>query len=66
MLNLFKQKCPSCSMVLDGDKDYPEEAGKKFCSENCKQKYKQQSAEKSANSEEHSCCSPRADEHSGH
>ena len=36
MFKFFKQKCPKKG------KDYPEEFGKKFCSENCKEEYRKQ------------------------
>ncbi len=42
MFNFFKQKCPVCKMVLEKDRAYPEESGKKFCSESCKAKYQNQ------------------------
>lgn len=44
MFNFFKQKCPVCKMALEKDKAYPEESGKKFCSESCKEEYRKQSA----------------------
>ena len=48
MFKFFKQKCPICKMELKdgstslttGGKNYPEGYGKKFCSENCKEKYR--------------------------
>ena len=43
MLNIFKEKCPVCKMNLEKGRSYPEEAGLKFCSENCKEEYKKQS-----------------------
>lgn len=45
MFNFFKEKCPVCKMVLEKDRVYPEEAGKKFCSESCRDTYKKQSTE---------------------
>lgn len=41
MFKLFKQKCPICKMELMEGKDYPEGAGKKFCSEECRETYRQ-------------------------
>ena len=46
MFKIFKEKCPICKMELKKGKDYPEESGKKFCSENCKEEYKKQNVEK--------------------
>ncbi len=40
MFKLFKQKCPICKMELAEGKDYPEEFGKKFCSEQCRGDYR--------------------------
>ncbi|MFA4975219.1 MAG: hypothetical protein WC577_00870 [Candidatus Paceibacterota bacterium] len=42
MFNIFKEKCLVCKMELEKGKIYPEESGKKFCSENCKEEYKKQ------------------------
>ena len=55
MLNIFKEKCPVCKMKLEKGQNYPEESGKKFCSESCKEEYKKQSNEKHS---QHSggCC----------
>lgn len=39
MFNIFKEKCPVCSMVLEKGKTYPEARGKRFCSEKCKNEY---------------------------
>ncbi|MEK7627072.1 MAG: hypothetical protein AAB397_00620 [Patescibacteria group bacterium] len=40
MFNIFKKKCPICGMELEKGKEYPEEFGKKFCSENCHEEYR--------------------------
>ena len=42
MFNFFGQKCPVCKMELEKGKDYPVAGGKKFCSENCREEYRQQ------------------------
>ena len=41
MFNFFKQKCPVCKMALEEGKKYPEAGGKKFCSEDCREKFRQ-------------------------
>lgn len=56
MFNLFKEKCPVCKMELEKGKNYPEESGKKFCSENCKEEYKKQSVEKHSHHSGGGCC----------
>jgi len=55
MFNIFKEKCPVCKMELEKGKNYPEESGKKFCSENCKEEYKKGLKEQSHHSGG-SCC----------
>ena len=40
MFDIFKKKCPVCKMSLEKDKQYPEEFGKKFCSESCREEFK--------------------------
>ena len=40
MIKLFKPKCPVCKIRLKEGKNYPEEFGKKFCSEQCRQEYR--------------------------
>ncbi len=42
MFNFFKEKCPICKMELEKGKDYPEMNGKKFCSEECREKYRKE------------------------
>jgi len=55
MFNIFKEKCSVCKMDLEKGKNYPEEKGKKFCSENCKKEYiKKLTNEKKGHSG--SCC----------
>lgn len=51
----FKKKCPICGMELKKDREYPEEFGKKFCSENCREEYKKKMVGEQSN---HSggCC----------
>lgn len=56
MFNIFKEKCPFCKMNLEKDKNYPQEDGKKFCSENCKEEYKKQSVEKQSHHSGGGCC----------
>ena len=54
MLNLFKEKCSVCKMNLEKGKVYPEDSGKKFCSENCKVEYGKKSEAQSKHSG--GCC----------
>jgi len=56
MFNLFKEKCPICKMELQKGKVYPEESGKKFCSENCKTEYTQQLADGKSQHSGGGCC----------
>jgi YHS domain-containing protein len=56
MFNLFKEKCPVCKMELEKEKNYPEESGKKFCSENCKEDYKKQSTQEQSHHSGDGCC----------
>jgi len=56
MFNFFKEKCPVCRMELEKEKDYPMESGKKFCSENCREKYKKQLGEKHSQHSGKNCC----------
>lgn len=56
MFNLFKEKCPICKMELEKGKVYPEEAGKKFCSENCKQEYIKKTEENKSQHKGGGCC----------
>jgi len=56
MFNLFKEKCPVCKMELQKGKVYPEEEGKKFCSENCKEEYKKQSMQEQSHHSGGGCC----------
>lgn len=41
MFNLFKKKCPVCKMELKKGKNYVEEFGKKFCSDECRKTYRE-------------------------
>ncbi|PIT96615.1 hypothetical protein COT82_02245 [Candidatus Campbellbacteria bacterium CG10_big_fil_rev_8_21_14_0_10_35_52] len=45
MLNIFKKRCPICKMELAEGKEYPEEYGKKFCLENCREEYRKKIVE---------------------
>ncbi|HCY17990.1 MAG: hypothetical protein UR62_C0004G0008 [Candidatus Nomurabacteria bacterium GW2011_GWF2_35_12] len=56
MFNIFKEKCPVCKMELEKGKDYPEEFGKKFCSENCKEEYKKQPVREHSQHSGSGCC----------
>lgn len=56
MFKFFKQKCPICKMELEKGKDYPEEFGKKFCSENCKEEYRKQLAKGQSQRSRGGCC----------
>lgn len=56
MFKFFKQKCPICKMELEKGKDYPEEFGKKFCSENCKEEYRKQLAKGGSQPSRGGCC----------
>ncbi|TSD03426.1 MAG: hypothetical protein Athens071416_107 [Parcubacteria group bacterium Athens0714_16] len=56
MFNIFKEKCPVCKMELEKGKVYPEDAGKKFCSENCKQEYKKQLIQRQLHHPGGGCC----------
>ncbi len=56
MFEFFKQKCPICKMEFEKGKDYPEEFGKKFCSENCKEEYRNQSDKKQSQHSSGGCC----------
>jgi len=55
MFNIFKKKCPSCKMVLEEGKNYPEWFGKRFCSESCREEFRKKIASEQA---KHSkgCC----------
>ena len=54
MFNIFKEKCPVCKMELGKGKNYPEKAGKKFCSANRKEEYRKKSEMQSKHSG--GCC----------
>ncbi len=41
MFKIFKKKCPTCGMVLEEGKTYPEGFGKQFYSERCKEQYRE-------------------------
>ena len=56
MFNIFKKKCPVCKMELVKGKIYPEETGKKFCSENCKEEYKKQLIQEQSKHPGGGCC----------
>ena len=56
MFNIFKEKCPVCKMELEKGKNYPEESGKKFCSENCKAEYAKQSTKENGGHSGGGCC----------
>ena len=56
MFNIFKKKCPVCKMELVKGKIYPEETGKKFCSENCKEEYKKQLIQEQSKHSGGGCC----------
>ncbi|MEK7652639.1 MAG: hypothetical protein AAB334_01695 [Patescibacteria group bacterium] len=57
MFNFFKKKCPVCKTGLEEGKNYPEGFGEKFCSENCKEEYGKQLAQKpSQHSHGGGCC----------
>ncbi len=56
MFNLFNEKCPVCKMELKKGVEYPEAFGKKFCSENCKEKYQKQLTEKKSEHSHQGCC----------
>lgn len=55
MFKFFKKKCPICKMELEDKKDYPESSSKKFCSEECKEKYRKE-VEKNQSKNSGSCC----------
>lgn len=55
MFNIFKKKCPVCKMTLAEGKKYPEGFGKKFCSENCKEEYRQRLVKEQSESPK-GCC----------
>jgi len=40
MFKFFKEKCPICKMELKEEKDYVEEFGKKFCSNECRETFR--------------------------
>jgi YHS domain-containing protein len=45
MTDSLEKKCPICEMELEEEKDYPEEFGKKFCSEGCREEYRKKMAD---------------------
>ncbi len=51
MLNLFREKCPTCKMALEKNKKCPESWGKKFCSESCREEYRKKMVNPVRNSE---------------
>lgn len=56
MFKIFKKKCPICKMELTKEKEYPEAFGKKFCSENCKEKYKKKITDGQSQHSGGNCC----------
>ncbi len=56
MFNIFKEKCPTCKMVLEKGKEYPEGFGKKFCSESCQEEYKKKMAKEQSQHSSGGCC----------
>lgn len=55
MFNIFKKKCPVCKMTLEEGKQYPEGFGKKFCSENCRERFRKKMAKEQSQSSK-GCC----------
>lgn len=55
MFNFLKEKCPVCKMVLDEGKKYPEADGKKFCSEDCREKFRKELVNEQSKSGGGSC-----------
>lgn len=55
MFNFFKKKCPICKMELEKEKDYPEEFGKRFCSEECREEYRKKLVKEQSESSGGSC-----------
>jgi len=55
MFNIFKKKCPTCKMTLEEGKEYIEEYGQKFCSENCREEYRKK-LEKEQSNPPRGCC----------
>ena len=43
-------------MELEKGKNYPEDSGKKFCSESCKEEYRKQSAKEQPHNSHGGCC----------
>lgn len=56
MFNVFKERCPVCKTELMKGKEYPEERGKKFCSENCRKTYSNKSAQEEQKSKSRGGC----------
>jgi len=56
MFDIFKEKCPVCKIELEKGKNYPTEFGKKFCSENCKEEYEKQLAQRQSHHSRSGCC----------
>lgn len=58
MFNIFKRRCPICKMELQKGKNYPEEFGKKFCSENCREEFKKKKTEEQSKFQSYhkGCC----------
>jgi len=56
MFGLFRKKCPICKMELEEGKNYPEEFGKKFCSESCKGEYQKRLAKEKSQHSKGGCC----------
>ena len=56
MFNFLKEKCPVCKMELEKGKVYPEEFGKTFCSENCKEEYRKQLSKEPSQHSGGGCC----------
>ncbi len=55
MFKFFKKQCPICKMELKEGRNYPEGFGKKFCSEECKEKYRKEIV-KDRSKHSGSCC----------
>ncbi len=56
MFNLFKKTCPVCGLELEKGKNCPEGWGQKFCSDGCREKYRQEIIKERQSKKSSGCC----------
>ena len=56
MFNLFKKKCPVCGLAIEPGKNHPEGWGQKFCSDRCREEYRQKIVKEKQAKGSGGCC----------